>query len=105
MATFYHSAGPNNQVGENFPELDAKINNARTVTDFDAQVDAYHDIQRYMMENMVVQPFYPRAEGTGIKWKGFRGPGEWKAWGGSALGSGNHINELIPRWYLEDNLR
>tara|TARA_B100001123_G_scaffold136728_1_gene158736 strand:+ start:336 stop:2246 length:1911 start_codon:yes stop_codon:yes gene_type:complete len=105
LATFYHSAGPNNQVGENFPELDAKINTARTITDFDAQVDAYHDIQRYMMENMVVQPFYPRAEGTGIKWKGFRGPGEWQAWGGSALGSGNHINELIPQWWLEDNLR
>jgi len=104
LSTFYTSGGPNNQVGHNFPELDAMVVKARGTSGFEGQVEQYHAIQRYMMENVVVQPFYPRAEGTGIKWNGLVGPGDTKAWGGTALGNFNHINELIPGWSLAEPL-
>jgi ABC-type transport system substrate-binding protein len=104
LSTFYTSGGPNNQVGDNFPELDNMVTDARGILDFEGQLEQYHAIQRYMMENVVVQPFIPRVEGTGIKWSGLIGPGDTKAWGGGALGNGNYINELIPGWSLDESL-
>jgi len=104
LSTFFTSGGPNNQVGNNWPELDAMVSKARGILDFDGQIEQYHDIQRYMMENMVVQPFYPRADGTGIKWSGLNGPGGTKAWGGNALGERNMHSELMPSWTLDESL-
>lgn len=104
LSTFYTSGGPNNQVGDNWPELDKMVSDARGILDFEAQIAQYHDIQRFMMENMVVQPFIPRAEGTGIKWAGLIGPGGTKAWGGNALGERNSRNELYPDWSLDESL-
>ena len=104
LTTFYTSGGPNNQVGSNWPELDAMVTKARGILDFEGQLNQYHDIQRFMMEEVVVQPFIPRIEGTGIKWAGLNGPGETKAWGGGALGAPNYLNELQPGWSLDESL-
>ena len=105
LSTFYTSAGPNNQVGNNWPQLDQMVTDARSTFDYEDQLDKYHEIQRYMMDEVCVSPFYPRAEGTGIKWAGLNGPGLTKAWGGGALGNGNQINELYPLWSLDASLR
>ena len=104
MNTFHQSTGANNEVGDNYPELDALITAARRMTDFDERVAKMHDIQRYMMENMTTIPTLPTVDATAIKWEGLHGLERYRAWGG-AFGSVNSYREVYPLWWVDDTLK
>jgi peptide/nickel transport system substrate-binding protein len=99
--TFHQSTGANNEVGDNWPELDALITTARGIFDFEERVQAVHDIQRFMMENVTTIPVLPTVNGVSIKWAGLHGPDTHFAWGSER----NSRRETYPWFWLDDTLQ
>jgi ABC-type transport system substrate-binding protein len=102
--TFFQSVGSNNEVGENWPDLDTLITEARGLFDFEERVAKVHEIQRFMMENMVTIPVLPTTDIMSIKHSGLVGPGSLHAWGGGA-GERNSHRETYPWFWLDDPLQ
>src|SRR5690606_5134452 len=69
-------------AGREFPEMEQSILDARRIMDFDERIAAMHDIQRYMVENMVAVPYDAGTESTEIYNAGVHGPDRWSPWMG-----------------------
>jgi peptide/nickel transport system substrate-binding protein len=105
LNVFHQSTGSNNEVGENYPELDALITEARGISDFEQLVAKMHDIQRHMMEDQTTIPVFPQVDNTTIRWEGLNGPGDLRAWGGGVTGRNNQFREIWPQFWLDDSLK
>ncbi|MSQ30651.1 MAG: ABC transporter substrate-binding protein [Dehalococcoidia bacterium] len=99
---FLSSTGGQSQVGDKFPELDAKIVKAKGITNFEERVAAVHDMQRYSTEQMIVIPVGPGMEGIDLVWKGLRGPQVFKPWT-TTVPFGTAANMyLLPEYWFAD---
>jgi ABC-type transport system substrate-binding protein len=105
LVTAHHSAGANNEVGDNYPKLDAMIEEARRISDYEQLVAKIHDIQRHMMEDQTTIPVLPTVDSTTIKWEGLHGPGEIRTWGGGVMGGATSVSEIWPEFWLDDSLK
>ncbi|MQA00686.1 MAG: hypothetical protein GEU80_15400 [Dehalococcoidia bacterium] len=81
LTRFFSQAG-SSVGGDEFPELDTMIFDARAIADFDARVAAVHDIQRYIVDQMVAVPYDAETESTEIYNVGVHGPERWVPWMG-----------------------
>ena len=91
-------------AGDEFPELERQIQAARTTLNFDERVEALHDIQRYMVDEMVTVPYDARTETVEIYNAGVNGPAEWTPW----LGADNYgaaSSTLAKHYWLDESLR
>ena len=91
-------------AGDEFPELERQIQAARSILDFDERVDALHDIQRYMVDEMVTVPFDARTETVEIYNAGVNGPAQWTPWQG-AQNYGAASSTLAKHYWLDESLR
>lgn len=99
LGVFFSSWGANNQVGRNYPELDAMITSLRKEFRRDQAIKLAHDIQRFMVENMVAIPQYGSIETPYLLWQHTHGPGEIFLWPGDTpydVGV-----EGLPYWWTE----
>ena len=101
-ASFLSSTGSNPQAGDKFPELDAKIAKAKTITNFEERVAAVHDMQRYSTDQMIVIPVGPGVEGIDLVWKGLRGPQIFKPWTTSSTFGTAANMYLTPEFWFAD---
>jgi ABC-type transport system substrate-binding protein len=99
-SVFFSSSGASNQVGHEFPELDALIARQRRELDRDRRILLHHEIQRLFAEVMPAVPMGGHTEEPGLAWKGFHGPDEHVIWGGADLGA-----DAYPYYLLEESLR
>ena len=91
-------------AGDEFPELERQIQAARSTLDFDERVEALHDIQRYMVDEMVAVPYDARTETVEIYNAGVNGPAQWTPW----LGADNYgaaSSTLAKHYWLDESLR
>ena len=102
VQVFLSSAGANNLVANNFPELDQMIVRQRRELDRNKRIALFHDIQRYCAENMPLIPQAGHTETPTLSWSGLRGPGQVFDWPGNTSSSGI---ELYPYYWLDDSLR
>jgi peptide/nickel transport system substrate-binding protein len=91
-------------AGDEFPELERQIQAARSILDFDERVDALHDIQRYMVDEMVAVPYDARTETVEIYNAGVNGPAQWTPWQG-AQNYGAASSTLAKHYWLDESLR
>jgi peptide/nickel transport system substrate-binding protein len=102
LSVFFHSAGANNQVAKNFPDLDAMIEKQGRELDRTKRIGIFQDIQRYMVENMVTIPQGGDVDGVGLKWNGMHGPGNVFVWAGNTYSAGG---ETWPLYWIGSPLR
>jgi ABC-type transport system substrate-binding protein len=102
LSVFFHSAGANNQSANNFPELDALIEKQGRELDRAKRVAVFHDIQRYMVENMVTIPQSGDVDSPGLAWNGLHGPGTVFVWAGNTYSAGG---ETYPLYWIDEKLR
>ena len=97
LTTFFSSVGANNQVGDAYPDLDAKIFKQQTIADFQERVSAVHEIQQYMAENAIAIPSVGRygTSGTDLSWEELQGR-DLLVWPG-----GNPGDESIPHYWFK----
>lgn len=93
---FFSSTGASNQVGRQFPELDALILRQRRELDRDRRIALHHEIQRYFAEQMPAVPQGGHTEEPLLSWKELQGPDEVSIWGGGDLGA-----EAYPSYWLD----
>jgi ABC-type transport system substrate-binding protein len=97
---FFSSTGASNQVGKQFPELDALIARQRRETAPDRRIALHHEIQRFFGEQMPAVPLGGQTEEPHLSWRGLHGPDAVSIWGGGDLGA-----EAYPHYWLDDDLR
>jgi ABC-type transport system substrate-binding protein len=102
LSVFLHSAGANNQTDINFPELDAMIEKQGRELDRIKRIALFHDIQRYLTENMVTVPQGGDADAVGLSWNGLNGPGSVSIWAGNTYSVGS---ETYPLYWIDQKLR
>src|SRR5690606_27818436 len=81
LTRFFSQAG-SSVGGDEIPDLDKMIFDARGIADFDARVAAVHDIQRYIVDKMVAVTYDAQTESTEIYNVGVHGPERWVPWMG-----------------------
>ena len=97
---FFSSTGASNQVGRNFPDLDALILKQRRELDPGRRIEAMHEIQRYFAEHIPAVPQGGHTEEPALTWQGLHGPDEHFIWGGGDLGS-----DAFPYYWIDHTLR
>jgi peptide/nickel transport system substrate-binding protein len=97
------SGGSQQIVGDKYPELDAMIAKQLSILDEQERNKALQDIQRYVIDQMVVIPIAPSVDPADIKWRGLHGPERWFAFSGGI--SAAPIAETQYLWWLDDTLR
>lgn len=99
LDVFFSSTGSNNVTGKEYPELDKMITKQRGEFDRKARVSQIQDIQRYMVDNMVVLPAGMAIDSVTVSRSQLNGPDQFQAWGGTytsaALGT-----ELVPYYWF-----
>lgn len=100
LQVFFSSYGPNNQVGTNFPELDALIGRQRSELDPNKRIGIVHDIQRHFAEQMPAVPQGGSTELPTLNRKGLHGPDTYSMWQAGVDGA-----ELDVKYWLDDSLR
>jgi ABC-type transport system substrate-binding protein len=91
-------------AGDEFPELERQIQDARHMLDYQERVAALHDIQRYMVDEMVTVPYDAKTETVEIYNSGVNGPANWTPW----LGADNYgaaSSTLAKYYWLDESLR
>jgi peptide/nickel transport system substrate-binding protein len=98
LNVFFDSRGSNNVVGTEYPELDSMIERTRTEFDFESRIAQVHDIQRWMVDNMVAAPAGQTIDAVSVSKENLQGPDRYQIWGGSytsfAIGT-----ETIPYYW------
>ncbi len=92
LGSYFTSKGTNNAVSTAWPELEQMLLKQRQVTDFEASKKALQDVQRYIVDNMVVIPAGPITETVDIVWKQLHGPGEVQGWPGGLPAATEYAN-------------
>ncbi len=99
LEVFFASYGSNNVTGKEYPELDKLITKQRSEFDRKARISIHHDIQRYMVDNMVAIGAGMAIDTVSVSQGKLNGPDRYQAWGGtytsSALGT-----ELVPQYWF-----
>ena len=82
LNSYFTSIGTNNAVAKAWPQLEEMLVKQRQITDFTAQKAGLHDVQRFIVDNMVVIPVGPITQAVDLVWKQLHGPGEVQGWPG-----------------------
>ena len=86
LISYFTPKGVSTAVADKWPQTDEMIKKARQTPDFEAQKAIIWDIQRYIVDNMLVVPVGPITEAVDLVWKQLRGPGEIQQWPGGLPG-------------------
>jgi len=100
LSNYYSSWGGNTATGSNFPDLDKLITEQRRTLDAKERLAKTHDIQRYMVEHMVVMPAAAVIDLADVASKKLHGVGQWTSWGGGFTGFAAPA-EVMNRYWLE----
>ena len=82
LNSYFTPAGTNNAVAKAWPVLEEMLIKQRQVTDFQTQKQGLYEIQRYIVDNMVVVPVGPITQSVDLVWKQLHGPGDVQGWPG-----------------------
>ena len=82
---------------QTFPQLDEMIKKLVPETDAAARKQGVRDLQRFIVDQMVVIPAGPATKPTGLKWQVLHGPGEIGVWGGGEPSAEHYYNFWFDR--------
>jgi ABC-type transport system substrate-binding protein len=102
LSVFLSSGGANNQVANQFPELDDMIAKQGKELDRTKRLAQFQDIQRYLADNMVICPQSGDVDAVGLSWNGLNGPGNVFIWAGNTYSIGG---ETWPLYWIDSRLK
>ena len=80
--SYFTAKGVSTAVADAFPDLEALVKKQRNVADFESQKQGLFEIQRYVLDNMIVMPVGPSTQAVDLTWDFLHGPGEIQGWPG-----------------------
>ena len=94
--TWQLSTGSMTTAGTEFPALDDIIRKARGIFDFEARKEIVHEMQRFMVDNMVQVPTGAEVDIPNISRKNLHGPEQYKSYLNAAP-----IAEEYPYYWMD----
>ncbi len=82
LISYFTPKGVSTAVADAWPKLDEMLTKMRTTTDFEASKQGAYEVQRYIVDNMVVVPVGPLTQTTDLVWDKVHGYGEVQGWPG-----------------------
>jgi hypothetical protein len=82
LMAYFTPRGVNTATADAWPKLDEMLTKLRQVTDFKASKAGIYDVQRYVVDNMIVVPVGPLTQTTDLVWAAVHGYGEVNGWPG-----------------------
>ena len=97
LISYFTPKGVSTATADAWPEVEKMLTKLRTVSDFEGAKAGVHEVQRYVVENMIVVPVGPLTQTTDLVWDKLHGYGEIQGWPGGKAG----VSEYFDFWMEE----